>query len=101
MALRDQNGLRSSSLPSVVTEAMAINTDPGCCKAMDPDMAPDNSPGPDGIMSSTGSTGHSDQHGPGGSMVLEHQMAIGGGPHLGIPKALVVAYIPRLSPTQM
>lgn len=64
MALRDQNRLRwltrpqSSSWPSVVTEALDVNTDPGYFRGMGPGIAPGSNPG---LMSSCtlgGSTGN-------------------------------------------
>lgn len=52
---------------------MAIKSDPGCCcRATDSDMALRSSPGLDVTMTSGGSAGHADQHGPHGSMTLRH-----------------------------
>lgn len=52
---------------------MNINSDLGCFRAMDPDMALGSSPGIDYTMALGDSTGLSDSHDPGSGMVLEHQ----------------------------
>ena len=44
--------------------AVDINTDPDCSRATDADMALGFSLGLDITMAHSGSTGHSDQHGP-------------------------------------
>lgn len=48
----------------MVTGALDINTDPGCSRAMDSDMALSRSSGPHVTMALGSSEGHSDLHGP-------------------------------------
>ncbi|XP_052574744.1 uncharacterized protein LOC128097911 [Peromyscus californicus insignis] len=45
--------------------AVDINSDPGCCRAMEPDIAPRSNPGWADTMAPGDSTGHSDLHGLG------------------------------------
>ncbi|KAL6066565.1 hypothetical protein STEG23_016520, partial [Scotinomys teguina] len=65
MALGHQHGLgqliisRASTWPSVITEAMDINTIPDCYQAKDADMALGKTSGLDVIMVLGGSTAHS------------------------------------------
>lgn len=88
MALGHQHGLRwlnrplSSTWPSVVTGV----TDPGCCRVIlsieDDTIAPDDG------------TGHSDQHVPGGSTVLEYPLGDSLQPRpLASLRSLVAAWI--------
>ena len=72
----------------MVTEAMDLNTEPDWGRAMGPDTDPSSNTGLDVFMYHSGSTGHSDQHGPGVSTDLVHKVATGGGPHPGHPCAL-------------
>lgn len=80
MALEDQYGLacltrsQSPAQPLVVTEAIDINTDPGCYSVIDTDThTPSNSPGPDVIVPPSGSTDYTDQCGHGSSIALGRQ----------------------------
>lgn len=57
----------------MVTVATDINTDAGCSKAMDPDMALGHSLGPNISMVPCGSTFHPDLYGLHGHMTLKHQ----------------------------
>lgn len=66
-------GPLTSTQPLLVTEAMEINSDLGYCWATDQDMAPGSNPGPEDTMVPCGSTGHPNQHDPGGDMSLRHQ----------------------------
>ena len=63
----------SSHLAFMATEALDINTELGCSKATDPDMAFGSSLGPVDTMFLDGSTGHSDWHDPGNTMSLRSQ----------------------------
>lgn len=51
---------------------MDINLDPGCCRAMDTDMALSGGPGPDDTVVPANNAGHSDQLGPCGGTALGH-----------------------------
>lgn len=59
---RHQPRHRTSAWPLVLTQASDINTDPGCKRTPDPDMATHGSISLDVIMASGGSSGHLDQH---------------------------------------
>lgn len=64
-----------------VTEAMDINIDPSCCKAMELDTALGSNSGSDVILALGVSSGHSAQHGSSGSSkALSTNTALGGGP---------------------
>lgn len=65
----------------VVTEAMDIKSDLGCCRATVPDMVPGRSFIKDVIMPLDGSTGHSNQHGPVAAQPLDTKMDRGGSLH--------------------
>lgn len=68
MALRHQHSLKWWPRPqvsawSMITRAMNIKTDPGCCRATDSGMALSNGPGLDTTMAPHVRAGHSDQPG--------------------------------------
>lgn len=71
MVLGHQHGLRwlnrplSSTWPSVVIG----DTDPGCCRVTDKALSVE-----DDTIAPDDGTGHSDQHVPGGSTVLEYPL---------------------------
>lgn len=73
MSIVHQHGFRWLIRPqatvqsTVVTGAMDINSDPGCCMVRDTDMALCSSLAPDSR------SGHSDHHGAVCGMVLRHQ----------------------------
>lgn len=60
---------------------MDINTDPDYGRTKNPDMVLGSSPDPDVTVASGGLAGHSDWHGsPHGSMALDPNLPLGGGP---------------------
>ncbi|ERE65565.1 transmembrane protease serine 11B-like protein [Cricetulus griseus] len=59
--------------PSVATGATDIKTELSYSRAMDPDMALGNSPGPDVTTDPDGSTGLLDQHDPCGGTSFEYR----------------------------
>ena len=60
----------------MVTGVTIINSDSGCCRATDPDMALGNSPDPDHSMATGDSAGHTGQHDPSGGTTLGHQQGV-------------------------
>lgn len=74
-ALKQQHGLRWLSRPRVSAQlsmargGMNNNPTPGCCWAMNLNMALYSSPGPDNTMVPCGSAGNAGWHGPGSNKV--------------------------------
>lgn len=62
----------SGACPLVVTGAIDINSDPGCYRAIDPDIALCKIPSQDNTLTLGDSTDPSDQHVLGGNMALGH-----------------------------
>lgn len=75
-----QPRLSASTWSLWVTVATDINLDPGCTRAMNMEMALTCPLGQEVTMAPGGSTGHSDRHGPCGSMALRHKHGHGWGP---------------------
>lgn len=77
MVLGHQHGPRyltrpwSATRSSVTLGAPDMNSNPGCHRVMDPDMALCSSPVPDNSLASGNSSDHSDQDVPGGNMALK------------------------------
>lgn len=63
---------QETAQPSVATGTTDVSSDPGCHRAMDPDMALSSSSGLEQTMAPYGSTGHLDQHDSSGRMDLRH-----------------------------
>ena len=72
-SLRYLTRLQASVGPLVVTEAMDINSDPSCYRAMGPEIPLSSSSNLGNTMATGGSTDYSDQHGPSDSIALGHQ----------------------------
>lgn len=75
VALKHQHGPKwprplASTWPLIVSVAMNSNTDSGCSRVIDPDVACSSCPGLDNTMAPGGTVDHSDRCDTGSSMVL-------------------------------
>lgn len=90
--------IQSSAQASVMTEALDINMDPGCCRGVDPDMSPDSNPGQ---MSScpprVSAQATQINMAPGAAQPMNITMATGDGHTLGIPVTLVATWVMDVS----
>lgn len=66
-------GRLDSGHPTVAPGVTDTNTEPVCFWIIPPDMTHSSSLDHDKTMTSSGSTGHLDEHGHGGSTALRHQ----------------------------